>query len=305
MSDSATSPLLGNRPSASRRSSQQSKTSTKSRHSNKAADTSESTPLLSRPDEDRSYGDAPPPQEDEQTDTRSQSWLRGLWSSDSGEKRKRRWPTIVSLTILTILVLLILGFGFAAPAVVKEYAQEALVFEPRDLSIDSFTSTGIIARITGDFKLDGSRVKKKAVRDLGRAGTWIAKAVETKESYVEVRVPKYGNFLLGTAMIPPITVSIRDGQVTHLDILANATAGDSVAIKAIAQDWLRGNVDSLSVHALAEVSLKSGIFGLGTQHIGQTLDLSGEHYSCQHLVSTNGHLQEAICLHCLRTIFPG
>lgn len=288
MSDGASSSLLGHQSTSQRRSSQQSQSSSSSRRSERVIDTAESTtrnakstvdattestPLLSQSAGDRGYGDAAPPQD--QTESHQASWWRRIRTTSFSKSKTRRWPTIVALCILTIVVLLILGFGFAAPAVVKEYAQEALVFEPQDLSIDSFTSTGVIARVQGDFRLDGSRVKKKAVRDLGRAGTWIAKAVESKETHVEVRLPKYGNVLLGTAIVPPITVSVRDGQVTHIDVLAVLTAGDVSDIKVVAQDWLRGDIDSLIVRGMVDAPLKSGILGLGTQHISQTLVIAG------------------------------
>lgn len=161
---------------------------------------------------------------------------------------------------------------------VEEYAKEAMVFEPTNLSIDSFTATGVRARIQGDFKLDGSRVHRRPVRDLGRAGTWIARKVESKQSKVEVYLPEYDDILLGTADVPPIVVDIRDGHTTSIDFLSDLSAGDLDGIRRMANDWLEGRFERLTVRGVADVPLKSGIFGLGTQSIVETIVFSGEYF---------------------------
>ena len=276
MSDNPTSPLLRGadtpQSQAGRPSSHKSKSSKRSDHSTHLE---ESTPLLSRDANHHDYGDAPIYNE---STSPAASSLRFLQSGGFGKgKSTRRWPTIFALSVLGTVTVVILCLGFAAPAVVEEYAKQAMVVEPTDLSIDSFTSTGVRARIRGDFTLDGSRVEKKSVRDLGRAGTWIARAVESKQSKVEVYLPEYDNLLLGTADIPPIVVDIRDGHTTHVDFLSDLAAGDVSGIRKLAMDWIEGRIGQLSVRGLAEVPLKSGIFSLGTQNIIQTLTFSGTH----------------------------
>lgn len=278
MSDSPASPLRGeigaDQSRSSRPSSQKSKASTRSKHSIQSKHSEEWTPLLSQDANNRNYGDAPPHDE---PPSAAASSLRSLQDGGpSKHKSSRRWPTIIALTILALIIILILCLGFAAPEVIEEYAREAMVFEPTDLSIDSFTSTGIRARIRGDFTLDGSRVQKKPVRDLGRAGTWIARAVESKSSKVKVYLPEYGNLLLGTADVPPIVVDIRDGHTTHLDFLSDLAAGDLDGIRRIANDWLEGRIGDLSVRGVADVPLKSGIFGLGTQSLAETIMFKGK-----------------------------
>lgn len=150
-----------------------------------------------------------------------------------------------------------------------------MVFKPTNLSIHSFTSKGVVAHIQGDFWLDASRVRKKSVRDIGRAGTWIAKEVESKESHVEAYLPDYGNILAGTATVPPIKVSIRNGVTTHIDELVDLTVGDVAGLRTVAQDWIGKSVKSLSVRGDAEIPLKSGIFSLGTQHVSEMVRLAG------------------------------
>lgn len=273
MSENPASPLLGKAGAEQSRSerppSQKSKASTKSRHSKQSKHSGESSPLLSQDADHRNYGDAPA---HDDIPSAAASSLRSLQNGGaSKEKSSSRWPTIISLTILGLLIVVILCLGFAAPEVVEEYVREAMVFEPTDLSIDSFTSAGVRARIRGDFTLDGSRVQKKPVRDLGRAGTWIARAVESKRSKVKVFLPEYGNLLLGTADVPPIVVDIRNGHTTHLDFLSDLAAGDLDGIRRMANDWIDGRIGDLSVRGVADVPLKSGIFGLGTQSLAETI----------------------------------
>lgn len=281
MSDNPKSPLLGEgsaeEPTPRSPASKHSNTSVKSKnsqHSNRSQHSDESTPLLSRDIDHPSHGDA---DRYEERSSRAASSLKSLQNGFLGRKGKRltRWTTVFAVTLLLLIVVVILGLGFAAPAVVEEYAKEAIVFEPTNLSIDSFTSTGVRARIQGDFTLDASRVHRKSVRDLGRAGTWIAKAVESKPSKVEVVLPEYGNVLMGTANVPPIVVDIRNGHTNHLDFLTDLNAGDVDGIRQIAMDWLHGKINRLSVKGTTDVSLKSGIFPLGTQSLSENMVFMG------------------------------
>lgn len=286
MSDHPKSPLLGEeaaedpkgRPTSHR--SNPSIRSKKSQRSERSRHSDESTPLLSR-DIDLvgygntdGYGERPSP---------AASSLRSLQDGVFGGKGKKatRWVTIFAATLLVMIVVVILGLGFAAPAIVEEYAKEAMVFEPTNLSIDSFTTTGVRARIQGDFTLDASRVHKKSVRDLGRAAAWVAKAVESKPSKVKVVLPEYGNVLIGTADVPPITINIRDGHINHLDFLTDLNTGDVDGIRRIALDWLHGNLDQLRVKGTADVELKSGIFRLGTQTFVENIVFQGTSYSSE------------------------
>lgn len=274
MSDHERSPLLEGQdaePRPERPASQRSKTSNKSKHTD---DLEESTPLLSRDIDHRGYGDSP---RNDDAPSPAASSLRSLQNSVLGGKGNRltRWTTIVAVTILCLIVITILGLGFAAPAVVEEYAKEAPVFEPTNLSIDSFTSSGVRARVQGKFAMDASRVHKKSVRDLGKAATWIASKVESKHSKVQVVLPEYDNLLLGTAEIPPLVVDIRNAHTTPLDFLVDLTAGDVQGIQRIGRDWIDGRLEKLRVQGLAEVPLKTGIFGLGTKTLSQDMIFQG------------------------------
>lgn len=230
---------------------------------------SESTPLLHRRDDDLvAYGTERRPSVTSEPE-------------DGLPKRRNRvrWPTIIALALLTAGVLTILVFAFAAPAVVREYAQEAAVFKPTALSIDSTTQDGVRARVQGDFVMDAGRVKSKSMRNFGRFATWIAKEVETRQSDVEVYLPEYGNVLVGNAALPSVKVNVRNGHRNQLDFLTHLTAGDIKGIHAVAMDWLEGRLGRLSIKAKATLHLKTGLISLGTQVMTDTITFEGQHSS--------------------------
>lgn len=231
---------------------------------------SESTPLLHRRNDDiATYGTERRLSESELVDD----------DDDTPKKRSGvRWPTVISLAALTTAVLAILIFAFAAPAIVKGYAKEAAVFKPSALSIDSTTEDGVRARVQGDFVMDAGRVKKKSMRDIGRFMTWIAREIETGVSDVDVYLPEYGNILVGSAHLPSIKVNIRNGHRTHVDFLTNLTAGDIKGLHSIARDWIEGRLARLSVRGKATLHLKSGIIGLGTQTLTDTVTFEGGNF---------------------------
>jgi hypothetical protein len=231
---------------------------------------SENTPLLSRNDEESqtTYNDLPNGAASPRPESISSS-------NTLSKKKQRRWPTIVALSVLCVATVLAI-IGFAIPSIAQEYAEQALVFNPETLSIDSFTSLGIRARIQGDFYLDSSKVRKKSVRDLGRFATWIAHEVKSGESRLGVYLPDYNGVLVGSATVPPIKVNIRNHHHNKLDILADLEPGDIDGIRLVAKDFLDGRLKELTAMAIAKVPLKSGLINLGTQDVQQILRLKGD-----------------------------
>ncbi|KAF4551677.1 Hypothetical protein D9617_12g035650 [Elsinoe fawcettii] len=221
---------------------------------------SEATPLLSRPTENP-----------EGSQTRRSSAASLLKSIQGDGKSRRRWPSIIALLLLCAVVIVIMVLGFLTPEAIHEYAMEAAEFKPTSLSIQEFTSTGVLARVRGDFSMDASKVKKQSVRNLGRLGTFVAAKVETGQSYVEVSLPEYGNVILGTAEIPPIVVDIRNGHTTHVDFVADLTPGDYDGIRRIAKGLIEHRIGQLRVMGKAQVPLKTGLISLGKQAISQSL----------------------------------
>jgi len=266
MSDNPSSPLLGSGDRST------------SKHLDHDDELHENTPLLSRSDSTPRY-DGAEDEEQERLPSPAATSLRSLQNGHGSPKsssRARRWPTIVAIIILGLVAIAIIAGAFFAPAVVEEYAKEALVIEPTNLSIDSFTSTGVRARIQANFRMDASRVKNKDVRNIGRFGTWIARAVETKKTNVEVYLPELGNILVGTAAIPPIVVDIRNGHTTAIDFLSDLQPGDIERMRQVANDWLEGRLGTLRVLGKADVGLKSGLISLGTQSISESLEFEGQ-----------------------------
>lgn len=246
--------------------------SQQSKHSDGSAHAEESTPLL-QPDANHNYGNGSANRNDPATIATSS--LQALQNFEPGKGNGRRWPTIVALVLLSLTITTILVLGFAAPEIVDEYAKEATVFNPVFLSIESFTSSGVKARIQGDFTVDASRVHKKPVRDLGRFGTWIAQAVQSKNSEVKVYLPEYGEVLLGTAYVPGIVVDIRDGHTTRVDFVCDLVAGNIDGVRAILNDWIEGRLGQLRVQGVGKVGLKSGLFSLGDYQFTRSLVFQG------------------------------
>lgn len=261
--DNPSSPLLG---------------SPTSNHSHHSEEPVENTPLLSRTDSAPRYDGASNCQSDRGPSpaARSLRTIQNGGTSVKSTKDGRRWPTLAAIITLGLLAIAIILGVFFAPAVVEEYAKEALVIEPTNLSIDSFTASGVRARVQANFRMDASRVGNKNVRNIGRFGTWLAREVSSRPSKVEVYLPEYGNILVGTAAVPPVVVDIRNGHNTAIDFLTDLEPGNVEGIRQVANDWLEGRLGQIRVLGKANVSLKSGLFSLGSQTISESLVFEGQ-----------------------------
>lgn len=178
--------------------------------------------------------------------------------------------------ILGCVAVAIIILAFIVPDAVQEYAQQAAVIEPTSLSIDSITADGVRARIQANFQLDGSRVKNDHVRRIGRASTWVANQLGSDKAEIDVYVPDYGNILLGSAVIPPLVVSLRDGVTTQFDFIADVRPGNVEGMRMIANDWLDGKLDKLRLNGKTDLNLKSGLIPLGTHAVSETLVFEGQ-----------------------------
>ncbi|KAI1333981.1 hypothetical protein F5Y15DRAFT_403386 [Xylariaceae sp. FL0016] len=232
-------------------------------------DTSESTPLLSNaPDELQYNGD----QDNDREDAVSvRSHHSRASSAHSSTKRSRRWPSFIAMGILAVIIIAIIVLVFIVPEAVQEYAQKAAVIEPTNLSLDSITTDGLRARIQANFRLDGSRVESDHVRRVGKAATWVAHKLGTEQTEIDVYLPDYQNILLGSAVVPPLVVNLRDGATTHFDFVADVRPGNVEGIRAIANEWLEGRLDKLRLDGKADLHLKSGLIPLGTHTVSESL----------------------------------
>ena len=219
---------------------------------------SESTPLLART-QSEGHGD-----------------VQGQSESQAAAQSKRRWPSVIALGILSILMISIMFVGFFVPQAMQEYAVQATTVDI-DSVVPEFTPTGARARVRATFSLRSSRVQNSLVRRVGVLGTWIAREVETGESQLKVTLPEYGDVLLGTAQIPPIKVNIRNGYKTHLDFAADLQAPSNAdGIQSLADDWLKGMLDHLKVIGEVSLQLRSGIIRLPSQNILQAITIQGK-----------------------------
>lgn len=190
--------------------------------------------------------------------------------------KRRRWPSIIAIGTLALVAVAIMMLAFFVPAAVEQYAKEAAVLEPTNLSIESITADGVRAHIQANFRLDGSRVKDAGVRRLGRLTTWAVRQLGTEATKVDVYLPEFdhgdgGGFLLGSAGLPPLVLNLVDGQTTSVDILADLIPGDAEGIRTVANKWLRGKLDTIRFRGVANVTVKSGLIPLGTHSVSESL----------------------------------
>jgi hypothetical protein len=228
---------------------------------------SESTPLLSRTDSN------------DASSHQSQSKATSISS-----RAKQRWPSLIALGLLSVIVVAIMLMGFLVPEKMQRYAMQATTVDVESV-VPEFTATGARARVRATFAMRSSRVRSSAVRNLGVLGTWIAREVETGESQIKVTLPEYGGVLLGTAKVPSIKVNVRDGHETHLDFVTELVPPSHAdGIRSVADDWLKGALDHLQVMGEASVAIRSGIIRLPSQTILQAITLQRKHLSLTLLV---------------------
>lgn len=266
------SPLLSS--TSTNKSTTSTSTSHKRTVTTKRSVTSESTPLLSSSSATARYdGEVDEQDQDEATLTEpSPSDTPAAQST----KKARRWPSFIAMGILGVLIIVIIVLAFIVPEAVQEYAQQAAVIEPTNLALESITTNGVRARIQANFHLDGSRVTNDHVRRVGRATTWVAYQLESQQTKVDVRMPEYNNILLGSAIVPPLVVNLREGDVTSFDFVTEIMPGDVEGIRIIANEWLEGRLEQLRLNGEADLSIKSGIIPLGTHTVSESLVFEGQ-----------------------------
>jgi hypothetical protein len=234
---------------------------------------SESTPLLTSSSATPRYDGE---QDDHQGDVASVTSRISAPSTGSTKRRQTPWPSIIAIIALAILAIGIMFCAFFVPAAVEEYAKRAAVLEPTNLSIESITSNGVRARIQANFRLDGSRVSNDNARRIGRATTWVVRTLGTDETNLTVYLPDYNQAILGSAVIPPLTISIVDGHNTAIDVIAELAPGEADGIRNIVNDWLDGKLERLRVTGKANISLKSGIIPLGIHPVAESMVFEGQ-----------------------------
>lgn len=244
---------------------------------NEAPEASETSPLLSSEAEHEAVTEGSPLLSDanhrhESEEDESDSLNRSPSKSES----RLRWPSIIAIAVLAALTVVVMVLGFLVPPAVKSYAETAAVLEPTGLSLESLTPDGVRVRIQATFKLDGSRVKDDTARRLGRLATGIVRKLDTEETSVRVHLPNYDNALLGSAVVPPLSINLVDGQTTMLDFVADLSPGDAESLRQIANDWLDGKLQQVKVTGSAALRIKTGILPLGTHDVVESMVFEGQ-----------------------------
>ncbi|KAK4186582.1 hypothetical protein QBC35DRAFT_386932 [Podospora australis] len=235
----------------------------------------ETTPLLANSSGAPRYDDG---DEDEarQNDTASISSRASHNAPRPARKKSSRWPSVIAMMVLSLFAVAIMFLAFFLPVAIEEYAKQAVVIEPTNLSLVSMTANGIRARIQANFRLDGQRVDNGHVRRVGKATSWLFRTLASEETKVSVYLPELDNVLLGTAAFPPLSVSIVEGQNNEVDFVADLIPGDAAGIRMIANRWLEGKLDTVRVQGKADVQVKAGVIPLGTHSIVESLTLEGD-----------------------------
>jgi hypothetical protein len=237
----------------------------------------EHTPLLAHEDRSDDEHENDDNDDDAPRTAATTSLLRTLSGSSGSGKApfwKKRWPSILALVILCLVVVAIMS-GFLVSEGIEEYAMQAADFRPTKLSLDGLADQGAQVRIEGDFTMDASKVKKQSVRNIGRFGTWIAREAETGPFDAHVYLPEYGNVLVGTAKIPSIKVNIRNGHTTHISFVTSVQPGSPDGIRNVAHDYIEGRLDAITIKGKAEVPVKSGLINVGKQIVEQSMVFKG------------------------------
>lgn len=241
-----------------------------------AHESSEATPLLSgsantsRYDGDNSSVKDGPLDEDVPLVSSRASSVRSKRATMVG------WPSIVAGATLIVTIIVIMLGAFFAPAAIEDYAKHAAVLEPTNLSLESITATGVRARVQATFFMDGTRVEKDASRRIGRVASWVFGKLGTDETLVSVYLPEHENILLGTAAFPPLTLDVVDGHTTAVDVITELALGDADGIRAVANTFLGGKLDTVKLVGKADITLRSGGLPLGTHSVVDSMVVEGQ-----------------------------
>ena len=240
-------------------------------------DAEERSPLLADAAEDENNAhDAAPTESSPLLASRRESDAQDNSTPSPSGKKKRRWPSFIAIIFLGAIVIAVMVLGFVIPPAVQKYIESAVVIEPTSLSVESLTADGVRARIQANFRLDGNRVTDEHARRIGRFATSVMRQLGAETTTVRIRLPGYDDALLGTAVVPPVTLDLVDGHVTDLDFIADVTPGNSTVMRTIVNDWLDGKLDRLKVTGATALRLKSGIFPLGTHDVVESMVFEGQ-----------------------------
>jgi len=188
---------------------------------------------------------------------------------------KRSWWTIVSIALLLVMTINIIVFAFVIPSATQNYAMQATTYSLQNIEIQNFTDDGIISKAQVNITVDASRVPSRGIRNIGLFGTNIFKHVYTEACNVTILLPQYNGAQVAFALIPPLTIDVRNMHTNILDIVANVTVTDEAVAVQLAGDILSGKRQEIETIGETDVHIKAGIIPLGTHHIRQQVIVKG------------------------------
>jgi len=188
---------------------------------------------------------------------------------------KRSWWTIVSITILLIITINIIVFAFVMPSAAQTYAGQATTYSLRNIEVQEFTDTGVIATAQVNITIDASRVSSNGIRNLGLFITKIFKHVYTEPCVVSVLLPQYNGAQVALVALPALKVDVRNQHVNILDIVSNVTITNEPLAVQLASDLLAGRRKEIETIGETDVHIRAGIIPLGRHHVRQQVIIQG------------------------------
>jgi hypothetical protein len=188
---------------------------------------------------------------------------------------KRSWWTIISITILLIITINIIVFAFVIPSAAQNYAGQATTYSLRNIEVQEFTDTGVIANAQVNITVDASRVSSNGIRNLGLFTTKIVKHVYTEPCVVSVLLPQYNNVQVALVALPALKLDVRNRHVNILDIVSNVTITNEPLAVQLAGDLLAGRREEIETIGETDVHIRAGIIPLGRHHVRQQVIIQG------------------------------
>lgn len=192
-------------------------------------------------------------------------------------RKKRLWPTI-ALILLCLACTGILFIGFVTPAATQRYAKDAVTVNLSSISVESFTSQGLQARVKAIIHVDASRVQNRFIRNFGRFATAVVGELSTEEGELHVFLPDYHRAWLGNASIPPMVVDVRNGHSSSYDFVSDVRPVSLEGAQKLAEDYINGKLHSLRVMGTTRLEVKFGIVPLGNRLFSQMVKIEGMFY---------------------------
>lgn len=186
----------------------------------------------------------------------------------------RGWRSVVYLALLSVSVVTTLFVGLLGPSAAARYAKEAAILDISKLAVESFTDRGARVLIQAKVTIDANRVDSRAFRTFGIIGGWLARKVSTGEATIFIYLPDFSEGVLGTATAPATDLGIQNGQITSIGFVSEVETCSPEILQNVANAYFNRGLGFIRVRGEANITLKSGILGFGTQK--RTIEMTFE-----------------------------